>query len=319
MDYARFLPKLTGYLITGYDIKLYCKMSEFNIGQPNYTCTLSFGGGMKKFCLVATFNNKKPNQIYIDRVDNNDLCTIDNKLKTYEKGTVKLVRIALRTIKQLFPHINKLTLFDDSQILCDESNNLFKLSLSYDYILKYNESWYQKQFSAELPGFISKEYVKNGKFPIVKAEPGTIMDNFMTSLLVLDEPIMDYSQIINSYPQFSEFETEYKAAKTPREFIGILRKKLGEDFCFKVGKWLNQYMVSLRIKLSPEYWYIPAEKILDVPKFSMTLMNEVNTKRILDGGGRRNTKKHSKKLGFRITGGHTFTESFIGSYDEYND
>jgi hypothetical protein len=316
MDYSRLMPKITGYVTTGYDIKIYCKMTETNIGQPNYKCTISFGGGMRKFCLTAMFDNKKPTEIYIDRVDNNDLCTIDTKLRNYEKGTIKLVKTALYAIKQLFPQVTKLTLFDDSQILCNESNRAFKLSLSYDYILKYNESWYQKQFNAELPGIISKKYKKNTVFPDIISEPESLMDKYTISLQVLDEPIMDYSQIINSYPQFSEYEEEYKVATTPREFINLLRKKLGGEFCFKVGKWLNQYMVSLRIKLYAEEWYIPISNIYIVPNFSMKPMSDNNSKRILDGG-RRNTKKNNKMNGLRIVSDSNFTNSYIGTYEQF--
>jgi hypothetical protein len=316
MNYTRLIPVITGYLVTGYDIKMYCKTTETNKGQPNYKCVLSFGGGMKKFCLTAIFDNKKPDEMYIDHVDNNDLCTIGTKLKAYEKGTIKIVKIALYVIKHLFPDVNKLTLFDDSQILCDESNRSFKLSLSYDYILKYNESWYQKQFSAELPGMISKKYAKNNVFPIIVGEPGSLMDKYTKSLQVLDEPIMDYSQIINSYPQFSEYEDCYKKSKTPREFINALRRDLKSDFCFKVGKWLNQYMVSLRIKLFAEEWYILTSTIEMPPNFDMTLMNNINSKRILDGG-RHNTKKNTKNNGIHIGSDSNFTSSVVGVYDDY--
>ncbi len=309
---------VTGYIVTGYNIKLYCKMTETNIGQPTYKCVLSFGGGMKKFCLTAIFDNKNPTEIYIDRIDNNDLCVIEGKLQNYEKGTIKLIKISLCSIKKLFPHINKLTLVDDSQIYCEEINKNFKLSLSYDYILKYNESWYQKHFNAELPGFISKDYINNEIYPIIHNESGTLMYNYSNSLKVLDEPIMDYSLIINIFPQLIEYKNEYESSKTPRLFINLLRKKLKNEFCFKIGKWLNQYMVSLRIKLSAEYWYILTSNIESVPQFNMLLMDETNAKRILNGGYNKikNTKKQSKNYGYRIISDSNFTDSFIGSYND---
>jgi hypothetical protein len=308
--FQRFLPKISGYILTGYNLKLYVKLTESNVGKSDYMCVLSFGTGMKKFCLTALYKNINPTEIYIDRVQNNDLCVIDGKLRDYEKGTVKLVKIALYTIKQLFPDVTKLSLHDDSQIYCDETNNLFKLSLSYDYILKYNESWYQKNFSAELPGFKSKQNTN------IIYEDGSLMANYVKSLSNLDEPIMPYPLIINIFPQFSEYKDEYESAKTPREFINRLRKTLKDDFCFKVGKWLNQYMLTLHIKLSAEHWYILSKNIELVPNFTMTKLKDENAKRILDGGGK--TRKNNKKMGFRIVSDSNLTDICVGYYDEYN-
>lgn len=321
--YVRFLPKSTGYIITGYDIKVYCKLTETNIGEQNYNCVISFGTGMKKWCIIALYDNKKPNEIYIDRVENNDLCLAVGKLREYEKGTIKLFKIALYTLKQLFPDIIKLTLHDNSQIYCNETNKMFKLSLSYDYILKYNESWYQKNFSAELPGFISKKNINNNiinnntKYPIT-SEPGTLMDIYTTSLRELDTNIMDYSLIINIFSQFSEYKNEYESSNTPREFINILRKTLKNDFCFKVGKWLNQYMLFLQIKLSPEYWYILTKNIANVPNFTINELTNNNTKTILNGGKRHN-KTLKNNTGLCIISDSNLTDTFIGSYNDYNE
>lgn len=319
MNYLRHAPRITGYIVSGYDIELYCKLTETNIEETNYKCVISFGGGIKKFCLTAIFDNKKPTEIYIDRVDNNDLCLIDGKLRNYEKGTVKLIKIALQTIKYLFPKVTKLTLFDDSQIYCEENNKTSKLSLSYDYILKYNESWYQKNFKAELPGFISKKYIKNQPLPNIDAEPNTLMEQYNNSLKILDEPIMDYSLIINIFSQFVEFKDEYEMSKTPREFINLLRRKLKNEFCFKVGRWLNQYMVSLRIKLSAENWYILSSNIENVPNFSISLMSQKDSIKILNGGNynKKITRKNKKQTHYRIISDSNFTDSFIGLYDDF--
>lgn len=314
--YLRFLPKTTGYIITGYDIKVYCKLTETNIEEPNYKCVISFGTGMKKWCITALYDNTKPTEIYIDRVENNDLCLIGGKLHNYEKGTVKLVKVALYTIKYLFPDINKINLHDDSQIYCDETNKMFKLSLSYDYILKYNESWYQKNFSAELPGFISKEYMNGIKFSKIISEPDTLMEKYCISLKELDTPIMPYPLIINIFSQFSEYKDEYESSNTPREFISALRKKLKNDFCFKVGKWLNQYMLFLQIKLSPEYWYIQTKNIVSVTNFTINKLSSNNTQRILNGGKRNKTQKNKK--GIRLVSDSNLTDSFIGVYGDSN-
>ena len=174
------------------------------------------------------------------------------------------------------------------QILYNGTNEPFKLSLSYDYILKYNQTWYQNKFGAELPEYADKDYIN--------------------SLLVLDEPIMDYSLIIDLYPQFIEYEYEYRISKTPREFINTLRLKLQSEFYFKVGPWLNQYMKTLQIKLSSEFWYIATSSIAPIDNFSIKLMSEELEEF---------TDNTNECTGFHIASDSNFTNSYIGTYEQF--
>jgi len=295
---------ITGYTVSGFDLRLYCKVTEMGIDTPDYKCILSFGTGMKRFCLTAMYDKQKPTELYIDRVENNDLCVVDGKLSNYDKGTVKLVKTALCVINELFPEVTTLTLHDASQIYCEEESKLFKLGMSYDYIIKYNETWYQKNFHAILPGFISKHYDANREVQIT-AEPDTIMDIYSKSLHVLDAPRMDYSLLSNRFTQFDEYKEEYESSTTPRDFINKLRRTLGDKYCFVVGKWLNQYMALLQIKLSPEHWYILSSTIEPVPHFKMDKMNKTNTMRLLEGGNK--TRRRTKRGRFTIIADSAFT------------
>jgi hypothetical protein len=312
---------ISGYEIKGYDIKFYCKVTEMNIGSPTYKCVLSFGTGMKQFCMTAMYDKQKnPNTIYIDRVENNDLCVKDGLLSNYDKGTIKFVKTSLCAMKQLFPQVVRFTFTDDSQIYCDKKSKLFKLSMSYDYILKYNESWYQKNFDAILPGFISK-YYDNNKHVVITSEPGSIMDTYVKSLQVLDEPIMEYLLIKDTLPQLNKYKKEYEASKTPREFIQTLRVNLGNTFCFVVGPWLNQYMMLLQVKLSPEYWYITT--IESDPNFKMIPMDPEDAIKMLDnptrfqsGGGTRKRNKRNKRLIYKMIADSNFTEHCVGYYHD---
>lgn len=318
---------ISGYIVTGFNLKMYCKKFEMGIDSPHYKCVLSFGTGMKKFCMTAMYDIHKANEIYIDRVENNDLCVIDGKLRNYDKGTVKLVKTAICVIKELFPQVTKLTLNDASQIYCEDESKMFKLSMSYDYILKYNETWYQKNFNAILPGFISKQYDSNNRVQIT-AEPDSMMDAYVTSLRVLDEEREDYSFLSNRFTQFEEYKEDYESSTTPRKFINTLRKNLDDTFCHIVGKWLNQYMVLLQIKLSPGHWYILSSMIEPVPNFNIVPMNNADAKRILDGGGnihrnitrkkRRGPTPSRQKHVLKIIADSAFTDNFVGYYNEYD-
>ena len=310
---------MNGYKVRGFDLTFYCKKSEINIGMSNYKCVLSFGAGMKKFCMTAFYDKQKnPTTIYINNVENNDLCVSNGLLSNYDKGTVKLVKTALYVIKTEFPEITTLTLKDDSQIYCEKGSKLFKMSMSYDYILKYNESWYQKHFNAILPGFISKNYISN-KVNIV-SEPNSIMNKYVSSLHVLDEPNIDYSLIRDSFPQFEQYKDIYESSKSPRDFIQQLRTTLGTKYCFIVGPWLNHYMIFLQIKLHPDDWYILSSMIEPVPNYKIDPIDFIHAKRILDGGSqknRTNKTRKQKKYTYKIVADCNFRDTCVGYYDKH--
>lgn len=295
--------EISGYIITGYELKLYCKLLKTNIGKPDYKCVISFGTGMKKFCLTALYDESKPTEIYIDRVDNNELCLVDVKLSDYQRGTVKLIKIALFTMSSFFPNVTKFKLYDDSQLYCESNSKLYKLSLSYDYILKYNLTWYQQHFHAQLP---------NNSFN----NSPSIMAIYLNSLKVLDEPILDYSLMLNRFNIIENYKKEYEMSNTPREFINNLRIKFGKRYCHEVGKWLNQYMIKLQIKLLSEFWYIPSSNIDSVPNYTIQKLPNNNVKKILNGG--KSTTKKRNKNSYRIISDSNFTDSFMGTYSEYN-
>lgn len=59
--------EIHGYKIRGYGISTYCKTNE--VGKNKYTCSISFGTAMKKFCVNAKYTHTKPDEIYIDRIE----------------------------------------------------------------------------------------------------------------------------------------------------------------------------------------------------------------------------------------------------------
>jgi hypothetical protein len=270
------------YIITGYNTIIYCFIDEIDNAKCKYL--ILFKDTYSNFRLAADIDSLTANIIYF----NNRACyNIDNFIE-YEKDVVIFIRIAFFAIKILFRYITKIHIADFLQILYNGTNEPFKLSLSYDYILKYNQTWYQNKFGAELPEYADKDYIN--------------------SLLVLDEPIMDYSLIIDLYPQFIEYEYEYRISKTPREFINTLRLKLQSEFYFKVGPWLNQYMKTLQIKLSSEFWYIATSSIAPIDNFSIKLMNKEL------GEFTDNTNECT---GFHIASDSNFTNSYIGTYEQF--
>ncbi len=289
---------IKGYKISGFDIDLYCKISEYNIGGDNYKCTMSFGGGSRKYCLIASYSAEKPMEIYIDRIEKRDVCSIGNILSNYDEGTIKLVKTSLWAMKKMYPHVLKYTLKDNSQIYCDGENSKDTMHMAYDYILKYNETWYQRKFNAELPGFISKNAPSitntgNKHLMHIIAEPQSLMYNVYKSFEILDKQLDPYELVIDVIPTLKSYREEYESSDTPRQFIDKLRRKLGNDYCRDVGKWLNSYMLYLNISIEMEHWYILEKYINEVPNFSASILPLAFVNRMLGGG--RNLQLQTRK------------------------
>jgi hypothetical protein len=286
--------EIKGYDIKGYGMHIYCKITEYGIDTEGYKCTMSFGTGLKKFCLIASYSKDNPYEIYIDRIEKRDICIVNGTLSDFEEGTVKFVKTALCTMKQLYPHVRKYTLKDNSQLVCnDTANDKNKILLSYDYILKYNQTWYQSKFNAELPD--------------------SFMDIAHKSYSILDKQLNPLPLVSDAIPELEKYKHEYETSKTPREFIHTLRTKYGDAYCFEVS-WLNRYMLYLNIEIFPNHWYISENHIKSVPNYKATLLPQRNAIRKLDGGTRKNTRKQKS---YCFTSDCVLTSDIVGTYDEY--
>jgi hypothetical protein len=302
---------ISGYEISGYNMKLYCKITEYGIDTEYYKCTMSFGTGFGKFCLIASYSKQKPYEIYIERIEKRDLCVINDKLSNFEEEMDKLVKIALWTMKKMYPHVKKYTLKDNSQIYCDGDGSKDTLHMAYDYILKYNETWYQRKFNAELPGFISKHTDEtNTRLTRIISKEDSLMENSYSSFSILDEPIAPLALVTDLLPSLIKYSDEYNSSETPRVFIEKLRVKYKDTYCKEVGKWLNQYMNYLNIKFFMEEWYILETSIQKPTHYSAKRLSTMNMKQKMNGG----TRKKQTKYG--IISECNLHRSFIGVYKD---
>lgn len=330
---ANYKKVVRGNKLSGYGISTYCKIDELNPDDPDhYKCTFTFGIGRRKYCLIASFKQSNPTEIYIDRVENSN-CIIGKELVSVADGTSKLVQIALYAMHRMMPKVMRFALRDDSHIYCkgvggppskldghpsnldglDQlkliSTGYPKMSLAYETILKYNQTWYQQKFGAVLPGFISsksekkenrneseKKENKNGteKITIISKQPiifhvikDSLMAKFLKSLDILDKPCEPYNSIIHSFTPIKRYKTEYEAASSPRDFIKLLREKGKEEYCLEVHAWIFHYMTYLDIKLHHDEWYIPADTITPPPEFRATKMTDTNMNTVWAGGAVR--------------------------------
>lgn len=228
------------FLVKSGNNSFYCKVSPFqnynsnSTSTPTVRATISFGGN-DQYCLVIALPDITKDHGYIDRVEYNKACVKDGSL-TPREGMQQFVSTCLYTMTRLFPNIKNLNLKDDSRIYCQEGSKTHKLSLAHDYILKYNQTYYEKKYIAQLPPPLYEKYKE--------------------SLNVLDAPLDPYEFQVQRFPQLLPYQEIYTSSSSPRMFLQALRTAYNDQYCFEVGPWLHKYMDMLQIKIYEDDWFI---------------------------------------------------------------
>jgi hypothetical protein len=200
-------------------------------------------------------------------------------------GTSQMITLGVWTFHTLFPSIKKLEFIDDSHIYCEEGSKVHKLNLAYDYIIKYNQTWYQRLFRA----LLSEPY----------------MSDYMKSLQVLDEPLRPFELQKLSMVYLIPYETIYKHSISPRDFIQNLRSHYKKRYCYEVGPWIDRYFMTLRINTFKQHWYINVDLVSTSSDFKITEM--------MVGGGRK-TRRQRPLKNFRLISSSDETSSSMGLY-----
>lgn len=299
-------------LIHGNGIRTYCKLHQIEYPNPVYNSyTFSFGTGRNHYCLIVAIDGKDYTTAYIDRVQRFEKCIKGKSMKDVAEATAKLTELGIYTVKKTCPWITRFTLKDDSDIFCNGKNGP-SISMAYDYIIKYNMTWYQKRFHAQLPGFvmnntdhldkkiISIPILSNGSN--VKVIENSLMHSYLLSLQILDEPCKPFSAMIDLFPELETFRNEYELSSSPRDFITRIRSKYSDPstFCKNIYGWFNRYMNTLHIKLYQNEWFIPVSRVKEPHGFRVSkpmnaaVLNNKNTNLWEEN----NTRKggYSKKL-----------------------
>lgn len=276
------------FVVSGFGKQFYGKLTDtVNKDQHLYTFSL---GGRNKYCITIALKPEFPEEGYIDNMEYNKACVKDGSLE-HRQGTAHLGITAIWTFHKLFPQIKRFTLIDDSHIYCEEGSKQYKLNLAYDYILKHNKTWYEDKFKAQLPPPFMKMY--------------------KDSCAILDKELDPFHFIVERNENLKPYEKEYNESKTPREFLNTLRRKMGHQYCFTVGKWLTGYFNILRVNTFKESWFINLEDIQTPEKYSIS-----ETQDEMRGGGRKHTRKNRKPTNFSIVSGNDEEGSMLGYYSE---
>lgn len=273
------------YTVKGFRKQFIAKTYYMPSYSGSVSGTFTFGG-IDETCIIISLNDIRSDSAYIDRIEYNKACVKDGSLEQ-GKGTFQMINLGLWTFHTLFPSITKLYFIDDSHIYCEEGSKVYKLNLAYDYIIKYNQTWYQKWFRAILP------------------EP--YMTNYMTSIKLLDEPLRPFELQKISMPYIIPYETIYKRSTSPRDFIQSLRTTYKDQYCFIVGSWIDRYFMTLRIDTFKRHWYINVDLLSTSSDFKIS--------EITVGGGRK-SRRQRKLKNFRLVSSSDEPSSFMGLYSE---
>lgn len=255
--------------------------------------TASLGGPNQKCVVIAIDSSKQ--DAYIDRVDYDSHCAMNGTLKR-QNGTIDLVDTALWIVRTRFPHITKITLKDDSHINCEEDSKRYKLSLAYDYILKYGETWYQNKFHATLPE--------------------ELLQMYQSSIECITEPLENIDYLMSREADYLEpYRSIYMDSTSPRDFFNHLRNMYGDQYCHQVCSWIGKYMNLLHVKLFYDSWFIPIDKVHEPPNYTIEKIKKPTTVR--GGTRRRRHRRRSMRRRKEDEYEDFFSGSIVGVYGDF--
>lgn len=305
--------------IHGNGIDTYCKISQYEYTDDSKSSyTISFGTGPQRYCLTVSINGMDYSTAYIDRVDRVEACS-NGGLSKIVNGMIKLVPLGLYTIKRMCPWVKRFTLKDNSRIVCNGKDGP-AIHLAYDNILKYNVTWYQKNFGARLEGLVDAANETTETFSsslgALHAVKGSPMARFFTCLRALERPCYEWENIQDHFPEMRVYHDLYMSSPTIREFLLRIRSQYhdAESFCNGVSPWFDNYMDSiLHISVFSDGWFIPIEQVREPEGFAVkkqvdaSVLNaplKANVKQKVNAqqGGRRGTKRHKKLTRSRLMG-----------------
>lgn len=291
----------------GNGIDTYCKITQYEYadGKKN-KYTFSFGTGRGQFCLILSIDGKDYSSAYIDRVEKIEKCSKGRGMLEIADGMAKYTSLGLYAVKQMCPWVKRFTLKDDAKTICNGVSGS-SIRLAYDYLLKYNMTWYQKKFGARLEGMVDAEEKADGEvetfsspgFQEVRAVKGSLMYQFLKSLEALDEPCKEFGLILDLFPELKKYQELYESARSPRDFLTRLRSQFPDpaSFCHSVTKWFDRYMGYLRIQLFMDSWFIPVEHVQKPDGFVVGKPMEGSVLNSYRGGTRQNRRVKGKKCG----------------------
>lgn len=232
---------------------------------------IKLGGYKKRDCitLITYGEGQYKNIATLPFIKKDSDCAIN---KSLESGT-HLINTGLTFIKKI-SHIQYVLLDDVSNIKCSNGRDL---SLACFYFVRYQETWYEKNFGAEL------ESEKDRDSYLILKNNWNISHNKI--------PTNDFIIYLKNWNISNEtidiLSSIYEKTSTYKEFFDTLFELEGKNkSCILLQHWLDQFMnVVLHFGLYNRTWRIPTEKIVPV---------KLIQREEIVGGGSRYTRKMNK-------------------------
>ena len=115
------------------------------------------------------------------RSDHDKLVFIDGDETFDADGTYKMMNAFFKYITQYFPNVNKIILTDKSSLNCSNTT----ISLYMLYLLKYNSSYYEKQFNFIIESMPQIEICFGWPIVLFSAETNVVLKSHIVTSMIL--------------------------------------------------------------------------------------------------------------------------------------
>jgi hypothetical protein len=236
------------YVLHSHPYKFYATVDEEDAGQ------IVINVGNEKTCVRISVYKEEPFP-QLDSLSYNMHCAENmesiNAGLLPSAGTAHILRVALKFTYTLFPHLSDIHFLDSSSLEC---NNDVRVTLSYFYMVKYFNTWYEAKFNAKM--LDARRYADYKKFA-----------SFMKSEIAektYDEFANKYLSSFFNNPRMKIFkrllEPYFAQARTYHDFF----KAVADDNdCIVFQHWLA-YFIKKNITVDDfeeAKWYIPRSTI----------------------------------------------------------
>jgi hypothetical protein len=199
---------------------------------------LIYIGGYQKYCIecqIFTENSfmKRIKDITIGDLPHvyyNEGCAINQRFIRGD-DTKRILRLLIAFIRNTYPNIRGLMLYDESYRECDDG---LTVDLAIMYYILHGKTWYMSTLDAKIAYESDLKYFNEceANFHRLKNEmPWEQMNEFITVALPIDE---------------KSIKNIYNTSETWQVFFTNIRNHIGiSDFCSFIAPWIKTFMKTL--------------------------------------------------------------------------